>query len=142
MIVCHAFRLVPVKSIDVIISSHLLLFSAVILLISSLAVYRVVLSIGLLMYCLLYASYRLFDSLDRPGMLCLLHPVGICFLDVTRMASTNLSLFSGVGSTSSIRISTSVAYPLQFSFLRLNRLLNAVGRDTSTGFTVTQMWRC
>ena len=42
-------------------------------------------------------------------------------------------LFSGVGSTLSIRISTFVAYPLQFAFLRLNRLLNAVGRNTSTG---------
>ena len=62
LIVCHAFRLLPVRSVDVIISSHLLLFSAVILLISSLPVSRGMLSKGLLMYCFLYASYRLFDS--------------------------------------------------------------------------------
>ena len=68
LIVYHAFRLFPVRSVDVIISSHLLLFSAAILLISSLPVSRVVLSKGLLMYCFLYASYRLFDSSDRPGM--------------------------------------------------------------------------
>ena len=36
----------------------------------------------------------------------------------------------------------SVAYPLQFSLLGLNRLLIAVGRDTSTTFTVTQMGKC
>ena len=60
LIVCHAFRLLPVRSVDVIISSHLLLFSAAILLISSLPVSRVVLSKGVLMYCFLYASYRLF----------------------------------------------------------------------------------
>ena len=68
LIVCYAFRLFPVRSVDVIISSHLFLFSAAILLISSLPVSRVVLSKGLLMYCFLYASYRLFDSSDRPGM--------------------------------------------------------------------------
>ena len=62
LIVCHAFRLLPVRSVDVIISSHHLLFSAAILLISSLPVSRVVLSKGLLMYCFLYASYSLFDS--------------------------------------------------------------------------------
>ena len=64
LIVCHAFLLLSVRSVDVIISSHLLLFSAAILLISSLPVSRVVLSKGLLMYCFLYASYRLFDSSD------------------------------------------------------------------------------
>ena len=66
MIVCHAFWLLPVRSVDVIIFSHLLV-SAVILLISSLPVSRAVLSKGLLMHCFLYASYRLFDSSDRPG---------------------------------------------------------------------------
>ena len=68
LIVCHAFPLLPVRSVDVIISSRLLLVSASILLISSFPVSRVVLSKGLLMYCILYASYRLFDSSDRPGM--------------------------------------------------------------------------
>ena len=56
LIVCHAFRLLPVRSVDVIISSHLLLFSAAILLISSLPVSRLVLSKGLLIYCFLYAN--------------------------------------------------------------------------------------
>ena len=64
LMVCHAFRLLPVRSVDVIISSHLLLFSAAILLISSLPVSMVVLSKRLLMYCFLYASYRLYDSSD------------------------------------------------------------------------------
>ena len=59
LIVCHAFRLLPVRSVDVIIYSHILLFSAAILLISSLPVSRVVLSKRLLMCCFLYASYRL-----------------------------------------------------------------------------------
>ena len=68
LIVCHAVRRLPVRSADVIISSHILLFSAAILLIGSLPVSRVVLSKRLLMYCLLYASYRLCDSSDRPGM--------------------------------------------------------------------------
>ena len=80
LIVCHAFRLLPVRSVYVIISSHLLFFSAAILLIGSLPVSRVVLSKKLLMYCFLYASYRLFDSSDRPGMSCLLYPFGICCL--------------------------------------------------------------
>ena len=60
LVVCHAFWLLPVRSDDVIISSHILLFSASILLISSLSVSRVVLSKGWLMYCFLYASYRTF----------------------------------------------------------------------------------
>ena len=55
LIVCYAFWLLSVRSVNVIISSHLLLFSAAILLISSLPVSRVVLSKGLLMYCFLYA---------------------------------------------------------------------------------------
>ena len=49
LIDCHAFRLFPVRSVDVITSSHLLLFSAAILLISSLPVSRVVLLKGFLM---------------------------------------------------------------------------------------------
>ena len=65
LIVCHAFRLLPVRSVDVIIPSHLLLFSAAILLISTLPVSRVVLSKGLLRYCFLNASYMLFNSSDR-----------------------------------------------------------------------------
>ena len=142
LIVCYAFRLLPVSSVDVIILSHLLLFSTAILLISSLPVSSVVLSKGVLMYCILYVSYRLYDSSDRPGMYWLLHPLVICFLGVMRMASTNLSHVSGVGSISSIRMSTYDAYPLQFAFLRLSRLLNAVGRHTNTGFTVTKMGRC
>ena len=32
-------------------------------------------------------------------------------------------------------------YPIQFYFFRFNRLLNAVGRATSTGFTMTHMGR-
>ena len=44
--------------------------------------------------------------------------------------------------TSSIRIVTYVLSALQFAFLMLNRLMNAVDRDTSTWFTVTQMGRC
>ena len=68
LIVCHAFRMLPVRSVDVIISSHLPLFSAANLLISSLPVSRVVLSKGLLIYCFLYASYRLFESSNRPIM--------------------------------------------------------------------------
>ena len=39
LIVYHAFRLLPVRSVDVIISSHILLFSAAILLISLLPVF-------------------------------------------------------------------------------------------------------
>ena len=91
MIVCHDFRLLPVRSVDVIIPSHLRLYSTTIFLISSLPVSRVVISKGLRMYCLLYASYRFFESSDRPGMWWFQHPLGICFLDVTRMALTNLS---------------------------------------------------
>ena len=40
LFVCHAFRLLPVRSVNVIISSYLLLFSAAIILISSLSVSR------------------------------------------------------------------------------------------------------
>ena len=56
LIVCYAFRLLPVRSVDVIISSHILLFSAAISLISLLPISRVVLSKRLLMYSFLYAS--------------------------------------------------------------------------------------
>ena len=59
LIVCHAFRLLPVRSVVVIISFHLLLFSAAILLISSLPVSRVRainrVAHVLFLLCLIYA---------------------------------------------------------------------------------------
>ena len=39
------------------------------------------LSKGLLAYCFLYSSYRLFDSSDRAGMGFVLHPLGIYILE-------------------------------------------------------------
>ena len=47
----------------------------------------------------------------------------VCFAEgaygIEQMWVSRLGRVCGVGSTSSTRISTSVAYPLQFSFLRL-----------------------
>ena len=58
----------PAVASQISLCHHLLLLSTAILLNSSLPVSRVVLSKGLLRYCLLHASYMLFDSSDRPGM--------------------------------------------------------------------------
>ena len=66
---------------DVITSSHLFLFSSVILSISGFPDSMVPSLNGLFEYLSLYASYRLFDSSVRPGMYSVRHPLGMCLLD-------------------------------------------------------------
>ena len=68
LIVCHALRLLWVRSIDVMTSSHLFFFSSFIMSINLFPVSRVPSAKGFLEYCFLYASYRLCDSSVRPGM--------------------------------------------------------------------------
>ena len=68
-------------------------------------------------------------------MYCSLHPLGICFLDVTRINS-------GVGSTSSISLSSFVEYSFQSAFIILKRFLNVEGCATIKSFTCTQWCVC
>ena len=55
MIVFHSLRLLCVRSVDVITSSHLLLFSFIFLSTSIVPASMVVLPDGLLEYCVVYA---------------------------------------------------------------------------------------
>ena len=64
LIICHALRLLWVRSIDVMTSSSFLLSLCQ----STFPVSRVPSAKGLLEYCFLYASYRLCNSSVRPGM--------------------------------------------------------------------------
>ena len=68
LIVCHALRLLCVRSVEVMTSSQLFFFSPCILPISVFPVAMVVSPKGPIEYYFLYASYRLFDSFVRPGM--------------------------------------------------------------------------
>ena len=54
MIVFHSLRLLCVRSVDVINSSHLLSFSSIFLSTSLVPAYMAVLPNGLLEYCILY----------------------------------------------------------------------------------------
>ena len=65
MIVCHALRLLGVRSFEVMTSSQLFFSSY---LINVFLVSMVVSPKGSIEYCFLYASYRLFDSSVRRGM--------------------------------------------------------------------------
>ena len=91
LIIFHVLRLLWVRLVDVMISSHLFFFYSFMLFISALPVSMVPLSKELLAYCFLYSSYRLFDSSDRPGIWFVLHPRGIYLLEATRTSSTNPS---------------------------------------------------
>ena len=142
LIVCQALRLLCVRSVNVMTSSNLFFFSSDILSTSPVTASMVALPNVLIGYCFLYVSYRLCDSADRPGMYYSQHPIGICFLDVTRINYMNLPSFSGVRSTSSIRLSSSVEYPFQSDFLRLKRLLNVAGCATICGLASTPIRRC
>ena len=66
----------------------------------------------------------------------------MCLLDTTRTIPMNLSLFSGIGSTSSMYSSKSVEKSSHLAFSMLKRLLNGVCCGTITGWTVTQIRRC
>ena len=79
--------LLPVRSVDVIISSHILLFSAAILLISSLPVSRVVLSKRLL--CTVSCMPHIDSLVLQIDQECSVSYTPLVY--VTRMASTNLS---------------------------------------------------
>ena len=85
MIVFHSLRLLCVRSVDVFTSSPFLFFSPIFLSTSLVPASMVVLPNGLLEYCFLYALWRLCYSSDGPGMYCYLHPLGGCFLYVTRI---------------------------------------------------------
>ena len=69
LIVCHALRLLCVRSVEVMTSSQLFIvyyyyyYSHL-----SSCLSMVVLTKGSIEYCFLYASYRLYDSSVRPGM--------------------------------------------------------------------------
>ena len=79
MIVFHSLRLLCVRSVDVMTSSHLLFFSSIILS-TSLVPYCVARWIAI-EYCFLYALYGLCYSSDGPEMYCSLHPSNImCIL--------------------------------------------------------------
>ena len=82
--VCHALQLLCARSVEVMSSSHFSFLSFVIMSVSLSPVSRVSSSNGFLDYCFRYASYRLFDSSVRPGVLLVLHALGICLLDATR----------------------------------------------------------
>ena len=90
MIVFHFLRLLYVRSVDVMTFSHRLFFSSIILSADLVPASMVVLPNGLLEYCFLYALERLCYSSDGPGMYCSFHPLGGCFLYVTRIISMNL----------------------------------------------------
>ena len=91
---------------------------------------------------LLYSSYILFDSSDKSGVYFVLHPLGIYLLEATRTFSTNQPYFYGMGSTSSINLSSYFEYPFQSAFCNLKCLLNGVRRATLTRSARTQIWGC
>ena len=68
LIVCHALRLLCVRSVEVMTSSQLFFFSSFILSINVFPASMVVSPKGSIEYCFWYASYRLFDLSVRPGM--------------------------------------------------------------------------
>ena len=75
-----------------------------------------------------------------PGMLSVLHPLGMYLLDNTRTYS--IKRFHEMGSRSSMSLSSSVEYLFQSAFLKFKRLLNGDGCGTTTRFTVTKIERC
>ena len=97
---------------------------------------------GLLEYLKLYASYIPFYSSVRPGMYSVRHPPGMCLLDATRTLSTKDLYLAGIGSTSSISLSSSAEYPFQSAFIKLNRSLKCIVCGTMTGCALTQIGRC
>ena len=70
-----------------------------------------------------------------------LHPLGIYFLDTTRISYMNLPLFSGMELTSSMAASKSVETPSKLAFFVLKRLLGVVCCGTITRFIVTYIGR-
>ena len=123
-------------------SSHLFLFSSVILSISVFPDSMVPSSKGLLEYLSLYASYRLFDSSVRPVMYSVPHPLGMCLLDATRTLSTTHLYLAGIGSASSISLLSSAEYPFQSAFIKLKRRLKGIVCGTMTGWALTHIGRC
>ena len=91
MIVLDSLRLLCVRSVDVMTSSHRLFFSSIILSTSLVPPSVVVLPNGLIEYCF-FLLYRDCYSSDGPGMYCSLHALGICFLDVTHIKYMCFSL--------------------------------------------------
>ena len=81
---------------------------------------------GLLEYLSLYASYRLFDLSVRPEMYSVRHPLGMFLLDATRTLSTKHLWLAGIGSTSSVSLSSSAEYPFQSAFIKLKRRLKGI----------------
>ena len=81
LIVFRVLRLLCVRSVDVMTSSHLFFFSSVMVFTNLLPTSLVESLKGLLENCFLYGSYRLCDSFVRPGMKWVLHSIGICLLD-------------------------------------------------------------
>ena len=128
LIVCHAFRLLPVRSVDVIISSHPLLFSAAILLISLLPVS---------------------GSFYQKGCSCTtcMPHIGSLILHIDQDCSGLYTPLVYVSSMSHVWLRQNkdinvccISTPF---FLPHVKLSSRCSRgDTSTGFTVTQMGRC
>ena len=127
---------------DVLTSSHLFLFSSVILSISVFPESMVPSSKGLLEYLHLYVSYRLLDSSVRPGTYYVRHPLGMCLLDATRTLSTQHLHLAGIGSTSSLSLLSSAEYPFQSAFIKLKCRLKGIVCGTMTGWALTQDGRC
>ena len=80
LIVCHALRLLWVRSIDVMTSSHLFFFSSFIVSINLFPVSRVSSAKRLPEYCFLYASYGLCESSVSYT------PLGMCTVHWTRIS--------------------------------------------------------
>ena len=117
-------------------------FSSVILSINVFLDCMVQSSKGLLEYLHLYASYRLFDSSVRPGTYSVRHPLSMCLPDATHTLSTKHLYLAGIGSTSSISLSSSAEYPFQSGYMKLKRRLKGIVCGTMTGWALTQLGRC
>ena len=73
----------------------------------------------------------------RPATYSVRHLLGMCLLDLTHILSMKHLLLAEMGSTSSIRLLSSV----EFAFIRLKRRLKGIGCGSITGWTITQIGR-
>ena len=51
------------------------------------------------------------------------HPLGMCLLDATCTLSTKHLLLAGIGSTTSVSLSSSAEYPFQSAFIKLKGIV-------------------
>ena len=65
----------------------------------------------------------------------------MCLLNSSRTLSTKHLWLAGIGSMSSISLSSFAEYPFQSAFIRLKRRLKGIGCGTRTGCALTQLER-